>query len=297
MLPIFWFHFCSFGFIGGLVKSVAGSVVGGLFGKEGQESANAASAESAKEMMDFQERMYKNRYSYQMDDMKRAGLNPMLSFQQSPGAAPSGSRYEAKNEWADMSQNLAKSPLMAAEINNLESTSAKSAAEAQKALAEKAEIEARTPTHASHIALNDAQIRKINTELPKILEDTRLSSNQANKLVYEMENIIKTGALIDAQTLHQLAGADLTRAQIQEIVPRINKLIADTAYTRAGTEFQQFKSDMGNLVQVPAASEVLNSAGKFAGESAAKGVNLFDRFTNSAKRFFKPDSSRRSVYK
>ena len=39
---------------------------------------------------DFAERMYKHRYRYQMRDLRKAGLNPMLAYTQGPGPAPAG---------------------------------------------------------------------------------------------------------------------------------------------------------------------------------------------------------------
>jgi hypothetical protein len=50
----------------------------------------AVSAKMAAQNRQFQERMTRHRYRYQMEDMKAAGLNPMLAFGQSPPAAPGG---------------------------------------------------------------------------------------------------------------------------------------------------------------------------------------------------------------
>lgn len=75
--------------VGGALAGI-GSVWAGYKNMEAQREANAANIASAREQMAFQERMYSSRYQNQMDDMKKAGLNPMLAFSQSPGSAPSG---------------------------------------------------------------------------------------------------------------------------------------------------------------------------------------------------------------
>lgn len=52
---------------------------------------NAWSAEQAQKQMDFQERMARNAHQYEVEDLKAAGLNPILSASGGNGAsAPSG---------------------------------------------------------------------------------------------------------------------------------------------------------------------------------------------------------------
>lgn len=52
---------------------------------------NAWAAEQAQKQMDFQERMARNAHTYEIEDLKRAGLNPVLSATSGNGAAtPSG---------------------------------------------------------------------------------------------------------------------------------------------------------------------------------------------------------------
>lgn len=50
----------------------------------------ALSSKEAKKQRRFQERMAKTKYQYTMEDMRKAGLNPMLAYQQGAGATPPG---------------------------------------------------------------------------------------------------------------------------------------------------------------------------------------------------------------
>lgn len=280
---------------------IIGSVVGGVLGNKGQEDANEASAESAQAMMDFQERMSNTSYQRAMKDMKLAGLNPMLAFMKGGASTPSGSMYTAQNEMKPLGDNVSQLAPVVAQVRNVNANTEKAKADtllaeatAAKSLAEKQEIEARTPTHAQAIELSKAQQAKVEREANHVLAQHDLTIQQTHKVMAEINNLIATGSLIDAQTRHALAQAGLTNAQIAEVEPRINKIIAETAYTRAGTDFQQTKSDVGNLLNAPAAGELLNSAGSSLGEGVGRGEEVLRHFYNSAKKFFQPDSNRRN---
>lgn len=53
-------------------------------------SSMAFSGEQAQRQMDFQERMSNSAYQRAMDDMKKAGLNPILAYQQGGASSPAG---------------------------------------------------------------------------------------------------------------------------------------------------------------------------------------------------------------
>lgn len=57
---------------------------------------NRKAEKSQHEAQDFSAQQYATRYQTQAADMKKAGLNPMLAFSQSPGSAPQGQAAPVK---------------------------------------------------------------------------------------------------------------------------------------------------------------------------------------------------------
>lgn len=86
-----------FGIDDALLGAVAAPVVGGLFGMFGQQSANQANKEIARDQMDFQGRMSGSAHQREVADLLAAGLNPILSAGGGGASTPAGAGIESKN--------------------------------------------------------------------------------------------------------------------------------------------------------------------------------------------------------
>lgn len=79
--------------VGGAIGGTLG-LIGGLASnsanKQIAREANAFSAKQAEKQMQFQRDMSNTAYQRSMADMKKAGLNPMLAYQQGGASTPSG---------------------------------------------------------------------------------------------------------------------------------------------------------------------------------------------------------------
>jgi hypothetical protein len=93
-----------------------GSLISGGLGLLGQRSANKANSAQAARSMAFQKEMAQNAHQYEVADLKKAGLNPLLSATGGKGASASGGA-QAKIE--STANSAMASKLINAQVNKL----------------------------------------------------------------------------------------------------------------------------------------------------------------------------------
>jgi len=75
--------------VGGFVSDIGGSVFDAAMGIGGTLLGDKLGQARAKDQYMYQKQLYENRYQWQMEDMRRAGLNPILSYKTGAGGAGS----------------------------------------------------------------------------------------------------------------------------------------------------------------------------------------------------------------
>lgn len=98
--------------LGGAAIGAIGNIIGGSMQQQGQAAANQANIRLAREQMAFQERMSNTAYQRAMQDMRAAGLNPILAYQKGGASSPGGSMPNMQNEmggWGPAIANAATS--------------------------------------------------------------------------------------------------------------------------------------------------------------------------------------------
>lgn len=82
----------------GSLGSVAQTAVPAYLSYMGQQKANQANASAAQAQMDFQASQTGTSYQRAVEDMRKAGLNPMLAYSQGGAASGTGASYQSGSE-------------------------------------------------------------------------------------------------------------------------------------------------------------------------------------------------------
>jgi len=94
-------------FLGGLIGAGA-SLLGSVFSAKKQKETNAANIQQAENQMAFQERMSSTAHQREVEDLRKAGLNPILSANHG-ASTPGGAMATLENPYQSLSSDIATS--------------------------------------------------------------------------------------------------------------------------------------------------------------------------------------------
>lgn len=195
------------------------------FGQEQAQRANFFSAQQAKEQRDWQERMRSTQYQTAVRDMRQAGLNPALAYQQGGAGTPSGGMASASGAGASGSIG-SRFDMSQVAVNSAQAE--KLSAEASRTRAEEAEIVARTPMHSWSIAKMGQEISESVQRIATLREQAgaswasaQQSLASAEKLRAELPQVSAMIAQLRGLTALQLVQQGVEKARADELIQRI----------------------------------------------------------------------------
>jgi len=222
--------------------SAVGAVGGGVLGAVG-------SYFSGKSAEKFAERSYKHRYQWQMKDMRKAGLNPMLAFSQGAPNVPQPSYPDIGEGFNKGASGASSRSLQRSQIGNIAADSAAklASAKASDAMAEKTRVE--TDLLGSYgSAEAQGRVDKLRQEVSESIVRaaevmSRTDLNQQEFWHKEQHNpIIRR---LDSA----LAAAKEAEIPLKELVAGVAESIASSLSTLSKVDGEALLKDTGNLIQ------------------------------------------------
>lgn len=258
--------------------SAAGAVAGGVSSIIGGMLSNSAARHAATVANQRNIYNYQHRYQWAMDDMQKAGLNPMLAATQGIGGSINGASALSANY--DIASGVTSG------------MSAQAAGNSAKAAQKQAETAAKISEGTikkliSDVLLNTVSAKNIEAEAAgkEIANKLALDTYQDNLALYKqnLANAIKQGALIDEQTKNALYQRDVVMpAQANMMIAQGNSANSSAAYngqltlqSKEATKRAASQNEMRSEYGYDTDSSILGAVG---GATA--------KVLNKAKKFF-----------
>ena len=157
------------------ITSPVASLAGGALSFLGQQGANQQNMENAQAQMAFQREMSNTSYQRAVEDMKAAGLSPMLAYSQGGASVPTGAMPVVQNKLGAGVEAFQK---------GMTSGSA-----AQLQATQQDQVKSQTVLNSANAALAQANADKAKAETVNTIATTPNIEKTLEKIVAEIQNL------------------------------------------------------------------------------------------------------------
>lgn len=174
---------------------------------------------------DFSEQMFRSRYQMTVEDLKRAGLNPMLAYSSGAGGQPSGSAASAASP--QLGQTAMAARMNSAQVANVE-------ADTENKIVQNQQIQQQTDLMATTAELQATEIAKVTEEIKNVKQ--QYENLQAQWMKDTSDAKLKDAMVASEQWYQRLVEKQerLLMNQIQITNPQANAAATTGAFAAHG---------------------------------------------------------------
>lgn len=232
----------------GDIAALGGVLGSALLSHSGASAQNAANAKQAQLNREFQERMSSTAYQRAVADMRAAGLNPALAYQQGGASAPSGSTARMENTLSGAASSASRAAVVAQEVENARATNQSIRAQTSKTAAEAQQIRIESAARLRELEARAGLSETSAYRMRELLEPEKANIGMRTRL-----------ALGERETIDRLLGGREALLEAQARAARASASLDELGIPHARNEAAAERTWWKRTI-----SPYLNDAGKIA---------------------------------